>query len=101
MIRFFPPDFSADEPDVHVSLETYSLRWAPTTNEATLLLIDEDLDDTDDTLCLRSVFNFKNAHWGALYQEQAGNGFDKERALYDLLDEDTGTGDDITGGGEV
>ena len=46
-------------------------------------------------LTLGQLFNFENAHWVALYQEQARKGFDEELALYDLLNEDTGTGDDI------
>ena len=101
---------------------------SPTTDEATSLSIDEDLDNPDDTQCLRSgfhdlisdnqsrpaqddepftydsqggkltlsqLFNFEDAHWVAIYREQAGKGFDEELALYDLLNEDTGTGDDM------
>ena len=44
-------------------------------------------------LTLSQLFDFDNAHWVARYREQSKKSFDEELALYDLLNEDTGTGD--------
>jgi hypothetical protein len=44
-------------------------------------------------LALGHLFNFKNRHWVEMYEESAKKSFDEELALYDLLNEDAGTGD--------
>lgn len=46
-------------------------------------------------LSLVELFNFENVHWAMLYQDQAKKSFAEELALYDLLNEDAGTGDGL------
>lgn len=44
-------------------------------------------------LSLSQLFNFENPHWVKLYEECAERSYEEELALYDLLNEDAGTGD--------
>ena len=44
-------------------------------------------------LRLCELFNFANRHWVELYEECAKKSFEEELALYDLLNEDAGTGE--------
>ena len=77
---------------------------SPTTDEATSLSIDEDLDNPDDTQCLRSGFHdliSDNQSRPAQddepfsYDSQGGKLTLSQLALYDLLNEDTGAGNDM------